>query len=93
MPQTKEIAARHAVADLAIRLGVAADDIAILEVRSSEFPNSALGAPLDGEISAMMMTSGWQIELAFADAVYEYRADERQLRLRNFNGKNYVIVS
>ena len=53
----------------------------------------SLGAATVGEMSAQMISSGWQIDLAANDKRYEYRADKYQLRLHNFNGANYVIES
>jgi len=51
----------------------------------------ALGAPVDGEMSAQMISSGWQIVLETHGHRYEYRADKYQLRLHNYHGRNYVI--
>ena len=50
----------------------------------------SLGAPADGEMSAQMISSGWQIKLDADGETYEYRADKYQLRLQNFEGRNYV---
>jgi len=58
-----------------------------------DFPDMSLGAPVDGEMAAQMISSGWQIELSAGGKTYEYRADKYQLRLKGFNGTNYVIVS
>jgi hypothetical protein len=77
--------------DLAQRLG--ADDVDIVEglVEPAEFPNAALGAPAEDEMSAQVITPGWRIRLITDDKSYEYRATDRQLRLFNFNGQNYRI--
>jgi hypothetical protein len=51
----------------------------------------SLGAPVGGEMSAQMISSGWRIMLGSDGKDYEYRADKHQLRLHNFKGRNYVI--
>jgi len=38
-----------------------------------------------------MISSGWQIDLDAGGKTYEYRADKYQLRLYNFDGRNYVV--
>jgi hypothetical protein len=91
MAYTKEDAVERARKDLAARLGVAEGEVAEDSVEEDDFPNTALGAPLRGEMSGMMMTSGWRIRLAAAGRTYEYRADRNQLRLYEFKGTNYKI--
>jgi hypothetical protein len=91
MAYTKEEAVESARRDLAGRLGVAEGDISDDSVEESDFPNTALGAPLDDEMSGMMITSGWRIRLAADGRTYEYRADRNQLRLYDFKGANYKI--
>jgi hypothetical protein len=82
------VRARH---DLAQRLGVSDDEILEGSVEPAEFPNAALGAPVEGEMSAQVITPGWRIRLITNDKNFEYRATERQLRLFNFNGENHRI--
>jgi hypothetical protein len=77
--------------DLMQRLALSEQDILEEAVEPAEFPNAALGAPLEDEMSAQVITPGWRIRLITNDRSYEYRATERQLRLVNFNGKNYRI--
>ncbi|HEX8189737.1 MAG TPA: hypothetical protein VF586_15385 [Pyrinomonadaceae bacterium] len=77
--------------DLAGRLGVPEAEVEEASVEEADFPNTALGAPLRGEMSGMMITSGWRIRLAARGKTYEYRADRGQLRLHDFKGKNYKI--
>lgn len=91
MSFTRETAAEAAKKDLAGRLGVDEGKIKIIDVRDDEFPDMSLGAPASGEMSAQMISSGWRIGLGADGRDYEYRADKYQLRLHNFNGKNYVI--
>jgi hypothetical protein len=91
MTYSKDEAVGRARADLAERLGVAEDEVGEAAVEEADFPNTALGAPLHGEMSGMMLTSGWRIRLAARGKTYEYRADRKQLRLYDFKGKNYQI--
>ncbi|MFN6963612.1 MAG: hypothetical protein ACK4S4_07585 [Pyrinomonadaceae bacterium] len=79
--------------DLASRLGVDESTIDEVSVVKTDFPDMSLGAPVDGEMSAQMIATGWRIDLAADGQNYEYRADKYQLRLRNFKGRNYVINS
>jgi len=44
-------------------------------------------------MSAQMISSGWKITLGANGNDYEYRADKYQLRLYNFKGTNYIVVS
>ena len=91
MAYSKQDAVAYARKDLAERLGVAEDKIEEESVEEADFPNTALGAPTRGEMSGMMMTSGWRISLKAAGKSYEYRADRNQVRLYNFKGQNYKI--
>ena len=90
---TKETATERAKKDLATRLGVSESDILAKKVVDKDFPDMSLGAPADGEMSAQMISSGWQITLGSGAQNYEYRADKYQIRLHNYFGKNYVIES
>lgn len=91
MAYDKEEAVGRARTDLANRLGLPAEEIEEESVEEADFPDTALGAPLRGEMSGMMITSGWRIRLAARGETYEYRADRRQIRLYDFKGKNYQI--
>ena len=91
MADSKEEAVGRARTDLAGRLGLPEEEIGEESVEEADFPNTALGAPLAGEMSGMMITSGWRIRLAARGKTYEYRADRRQLRLYDFRGANYKI--
>ncbi len=77
--------------DLAQRLGVSEDDITEQSVEQVDFPDAALGAPIDDEMSAQVITPGWRIRFSAQNRSYEYRATGKQLRLVNFNGENYRI--
>jgi hypothetical protein len=91
MAQSREDAVARAKADLASRLGVGAGDVRLESVEEADFPNTALGAPVGGEMSGMMISSGWRIRLNAAGKSYEYRADRKQVRLYNFKGSNYKL--
>jgi hypothetical protein len=89
----KEELVGRARADLAKRLGISEDEIKVEAVEETEFPDMALGAPLEGEMSGQMITPGWRIRLQAAASGdgYEYRANQNQLRLYNYKGSNYSI--
>lgn len=86
----RDSAAAHAMKDLAARLGVDVGDVEAA-VSERDFPNMALGAAEPDEMAAQMISSGWQINLTADGKTYEYRADKYQLRLYNFEGRNYVV--
>ncbi len=91
MAYSREEAVEAARKDLAARLGVAESEVAEESVEQADFPDAALGAPLAGEMSGMMITPGWRIGLKAAGKSYEYRANRNQLRLYKFKGANYKI--
>jgi hypothetical protein len=91
MAFTKNDAVAAAKQDLASRVGTDEADITEVSVTEKDFPDMSLGAPVDGEMSAQMISTGWEIELAAQDATYLYRADKYQLRLVDFRGRNFVV--
>lgn len=91
MALTSVTAVESARADLAERLNIDDGDIRGVSVTEQDFPNAALGAPLEGELAAQMISSGWQIILEAAGQNYDYRADKYQLRLCDFEGSNYLL--
>jgi hypothetical protein len=92
MAVNKEEAVKRARADLAKRLGVSESEISEEATEQSDFPDMALGAPVKGEMSGQMITSGWRIRLkATKGDAYEYRAGDNQLRLYNYKGSNYKV--
>jgi hypothetical protein len=92
MAASKEEAVRRARSDLAKRLGVSEQEIKEESVEESDFPDMALGAPVRGEMSGQMITSGWRIRLKAGErGGYEYRAGEGQLRLYNYKGSNHKV--
>jgi hypothetical protein len=88
---TKEEAVDKARNDLADRLNADASKISQSAVEDADFPDTALGAAEDDEMSGMMMTRGWRIRLSAGGRDYEYRADKNQLRLYQYEGKNYRL--
>lgn len=93
MALTQKQAVDIAVADLAKRRGVKTGDVAVVRQEDAQFSNGALGAAVDGEMAAMMMTSGWRITLKSAgdSTEAEYRANPQQIRLYRYQGANYKI--
>ncbi len=91
MPEQKDEAVDRARRDLAQRLGMSESDVAVKSVEPVDFPDAALGAPLEDEMSAQVITPGWRIIFKAGETNYEYRATARQLRLFNFNGENYRV--
>jgi hypothetical protein len=76
--------------DLASRLGAAQSDIDHW-VEEADFPDTALGASEEDEMSGQMITHGWRISLRVDDQTYEYRANKNQVRLSDFKGKNLRV--
>jgi hypothetical protein len=93
MSFTKSSAVELAKQDLAKRLNIPESEVREFGVSDREFPDMALGAPEKGEMSAQMISSGWQIKLGAKGKTYEYRADKYHVRVHNFNGENHVIES
>ena len=91
MSATKQDIVLRARRDLARRLGVSENEIGEESVESADFPDAALGAPVKDDMSAQVITPGWRIRLNAQGESYEYRANDRQLRLFNFKGENYRI--
>ena len=91
MSSSQQDVADRARRDLAQRLGLNENDIAVSSVEQTEFPDAALGVSVEDEMSAQVITPGWRIRLIADGQTYEYRATERQLRLVNFKGENYRI--
>jgi hypothetical protein len=88
---TKEEAVEKARRDLAQRLNTDAANISEQSVEDADFPDMALGAGEDDEMSGQMISRGWRIRLSADGKSYEYRADKNQLRLYDYKGKNYRI--
>ena len=87
----RDSAAAAAKQDLARRLGVSEGDVSVKNVLEKDFPDMSLGAPESGEMSAQMISTGWQYDLEAGGRSYEYRADKYQLRLKDYEGKNHLV--
>ena len=87
----RDSAAEAAKRDLARRLGVSEGDVSVKNVSEKDFPDMSLGAPESGEMSAQMISTGWQYDLEAEGKSYEYRADKYQLRLKGYEGKNHLV--
>lgn len=91
MSLSKQDAVEKARRDLAQRLNVDVSTVKEQAVEDDDFPDMALGAAEDGEMSGQMITSGWRIRLGANGKDYEYRADKNQVRLYKYKGKNYRV--
>jgi hypothetical protein len=91
MTFTREEAIDRARKDLAERLAVGAAEIKGETVEDADFPDMALGAAANGEMSGQMITPGWRIRLIANGESFEYRANKHQVRLSNFKGANYKV--
>ena len=91
MAYNKADAVSKARKDLAGRLGLKEQDVKERSVEETDFPDTALGAGTDDEMSGQMITRGWRIRLEANKQNYEYRADKNQVRLYNFKGQNFVL--
>lgn len=91
MAVTKDEAVQRARKDLAKRLGVSDDEIEESGVEDADFPDLALGAPVEDEMSGQMITRGWRIRLRAKGDGHEYRANQDQVRLYNYKGDNYKL--
>lgn len=93
MSFSQEVAVERAKQDLAHRLGITETEIEVNSVNGKEFPDMCLGVPIGDEMCAQMIAGGWVIILKSNGLDYEYRADKYQIRLRDFEGENYIIES
>jgi hypothetical protein len=91
MSLSRDEATKRAKADAGNRTGVSEDAIKLISAENAEFPDAALGAAVSGEMSGMMLTSGWRIIVDAGGKSLEYRANPDQIRLYKFKGKNYRI--
>ena len=87
----RESAAQAAKQDLARRLGVSEAEVSVRSVSEKDFPDMSLGAPESDEMSAQMISTGWQFDLEAGGKSYEYRADKYQLRLKGYEGRNHLV--
>ena len=91
MANTKDEAIEKAKKDLARRLNVDVAEVSEQSTGDADFPDMALGAPREEEMSGQMLTRGWRIRLRAKGETFEYRADKNQIRLYGFRGQNYLV--
>ena len=91
MAISKDSAVENARNDLARRLKIDSGDVKQKSVEDADFPDMALGAAEEDEMSGQMITRGWRIRLEAQGKTYEYRADKNQVRAYKFKGKNYRV--
>ena len=70
----EEAIAQAAIRDLTARLGVAEQDIEVMEVRDVQWPDGALGCPEEGKMYTQAVVDGSQVILGAGDRVYDYHA-------------------
>jgi hypothetical protein len=61
--------------DLAVRLQVEADKIAIVKAEAIDWPDAALGCPSPGKVYAQGQVPGFRIRLAVDGKEYDYHTD------------------
>jgi hypothetical protein len=91
MALNREDAVKRARADLSKRLGVEESEIKEEAIEQADFPDLALGAPEEDEMSGQMITPGGRIRLSASGQGYEYRAGRDHLRLYNYKGSNHKV--
>jgi hypothetical protein len=91
MSEDRDTAIESARRDLAQRLDIDETQVVVASTDPADFPDASLGAPVEDEMSAQVITPGWRIRLTADGKSFEYRASGRQLRLFNFEGENYRI--
>jgi hypothetical protein len=66
------------IADLAQRLGVAEEEIAVNSLEATEWPDASLGCPQPGTMYAQMITPGYRVILEVNGQAYEVHTDGGQ---------------
>jgi hypothetical protein len=65
-----------AAMDLARRQDVPLEQIDLVDVRPTEWPDAGLGCPAEGYDYAQVITPGFEIDLAFEGTLYSYHTDQ-----------------
>jgi len=73
-PETDMDIEQQAIADLAVRLGVAEDDIETMRVEAVTWPDGSLGCPQPGEMYTQALVEGHRIVLGHAERVFLYHS-------------------
>jgi len=76
VPAEAEKAVQLARADLARRLGLKAEAIAVASVEAVHWPSTALGCPQPGMMYAQVITPGYRVVLVAGGQRYEYHTDK-----------------
>lgn len=71
----------QAVADLAARSGAPAGEITLVLAEAVVWNDGSLGCPERGVVYTQALVPGFRILLSWRGEVYDYRADERLVRL------------
>ncbi len=74
-------AAKRARADLARRLGISADQIAVDSVEAHTWPDASLGLPEPGMMYAQVLTDGYIVALSAAGKAYVYHVAGENAKL------------
>ena len=70
--------AEQAAQDVAAEaLGVAPEDVTVLEIESREYPDASLGCPQPDMMYAQMLTSGYQATVEVDGETYDLRMDTK----------------
>ncbi len=69
----------QACAELAARLGVAAETIEVVSIEDVQWRDSSLGRPQAGMMYAQVITPGYRIVLRVNHRQYVYHADNRRV--------------
>jgi hypothetical protein len=76
----------QARADLAEKLEIRENEIAVDSVEETTFPDASLGVPQPGQSYAQVVTPGYVIKLIVGDTVYEYHATDDRAVLASGEG-------
>jgi hypothetical protein len=78
----RDAAASGLVQALARQFGIQPDAVSVLGTEPSDWPDSCLGLPAEGEICGTVITPGFAVSLGVAGQRYDYRTDLSGQRVR-----------
>ncbi len=61
---------------LSMRMGVAPEDVEVVQVESREWPDACLGVAAEDEVCAQVITPGWRVTVRAEGEEYVLRTDE-----------------
>jgi hypothetical protein len=76
IPDGAEQAVERAKEDLANRKGIDKGQIAVVEVKAVDWPDTSLGCPKPGMMYAQVITPGYRILLSYDGQIYSYHSDQ-----------------